>query len=243
MGGLSFRKLRADEIECRISILKKTGVSLLLYKDARVDQNLLDETVGPMNWQKSYSRDNANCTVSVWDEEKKQWISKEDTGKESYTEKEKGLASDSFKRACFCWGIGRELYTAPYIWVDAKDCKIVEEEGKLKCKNNFFVSQIGYDEKGNINSLKISNGYKDVFRHGAVNNVPEPEKKPEAAKKEEPEKEMATEAQIKVLRDLTAKYGLSLEMWAKAGGKSIATLTAQDAGNMLTAIKRKFGEA
>lgn len=243
MGGLSFRKLRADEIECRIAMVKKNGVSLLLYKDARVDQNLLDETVGPMNWQKSYSRDNANCTVSVWDGEKKQWISKEDTGKESYTEKEKGLASDSFKRACFCWGIGRELYTAPYIWVDAKDCKIVEEEGKLKCKNNFFVSQIGYDEKGTINSLKISNGHKDVFRYGAVNNAPEPEEKPEASKKEEPEKEMATEAQIKVLQSLLSKYGLSLEKWLTKINRTKETLTSTEAGAMLVALKRQYGEA
>ncbi len=90
---------------------------MLLYKDARCDQNVLDEAVGPYNWQRSHNRDNANCIVSIWDEKKGQWISKEDTGTESRTEAEKGLASDSFKRACFNWGIGRELYTAPAIWV------------------------------------------------------------------------------------------------------------------------------
>lgn len=114
---LRFRPLRADEIECRISQVKPEGVSLLLYKNARCDMIILDETVGPLNWKRSHSRDNANCTVSIWDEGKKQWISKEDTGKESRTEAEKGLASDSFKRACFNWGIGRELYTAPDIWI------------------------------------------------------------------------------------------------------------------------------
>ena len=123
---LEFRLLRANEIDCRISQVKQNGLSLLLYKDARVDQNILDETVGPMNWQRSHSRENANCTVSIWDEEKKMWVSKEDTGKESNTEAEKGLASDSFKRACFNWGIGRELYTAPFIWIDKRDCKIIE---------------------------------------------------------------------------------------------------------------------
>lgn len=122
---LKFRLLKASEIDCRIATVSQKGVSVLLYKDARVDQNILDETVGPMNWQRSHSRDNANCTVSLWDDEKKQWISKEDTGTESYTEKEKGLASDSFKRACFNWGIGRELYTAPFIWIPAGDCKVV----------------------------------------------------------------------------------------------------------------------
>ena len=118
---MKFRKLRADEVDCRIS---DKGLSLLLYKDARCDMNILDETVGPMNWQRSHSRDNANCTVSIYDTEKQIWVSKEDTGTESYTEKEKGLASDSFKRACFNWGIGRELYTAPFIWIGADKCKL-----------------------------------------------------------------------------------------------------------------------
>ena len=86
-----FRLLRADEIDCRIAQIRENGLSLLLYKDARVDQNILDETVGEMNWQKSYSRDNANCVVSIWDEAKKMWISKEDTGTESNTEKERDL--------------------------------------------------------------------------------------------------------------------------------------------------------
>lgn len=113
-----FRDLRADEVECRIDTVKEgKGVSLLLYKDARCDMNILDETVGEMNWQKRYSRENANCEVGIWDAEKEQWIWKEDTGTESKTEAEKGLASDSFKRACFNWGIGRELYTAPFIWM------------------------------------------------------------------------------------------------------------------------------
>ena len=87
---MEFRTLKANEIDCRISTINQKGLSLLLYKDARVDQNILDETVGPMNWMRHHSRDNANCTVSIWDEEKKQWIEKEDTGTESYTEKEKG---------------------------------------------------------------------------------------------------------------------------------------------------------
>ena len=159
---LSFRLLRADEIDCRIATVSKKGVSLLLYKDARVDQNILDETVGPMNWQRSHSRDNANCTVSIWDKEKGQWVSKEDTGKESNTEAEKGLASDSFKRACFNWGIGRELYTAPFIWIDEAHCNIRESgrtdwDGKpiQTCNDRFRVSQIGYDDNHTITSLVI----------------------------------------------------------------------------------------
>ena len=100
---LKFRDLKANEIDVRISTLNEKGASLLLYKDARVDQDILDETVGAMNWQRKHLRDNANCIVEIWDNDKKMWISKEDTGTESFTEKEKGLASDSFKRACFNW--------------------------------------------------------------------------------------------------------------------------------------------
>ncbi|MBR5583951.1 MAG: hypothetical protein IKW21_05435 [Lachnospiraceae bacterium] len=161
---MKFRTLRADEIECRINMIKPNGLSLLLYKDARVDQNILDEAVGPMNWQRFHSRDNANCTVSIWDEAKKQWVAKEDTGKESFTEKEKGLASDSFKRACFNWGIGRELYSAPFIWIGSDKCEIKptgrkDKYGKdvMKCDDNFFVEQILYDENRNIVALSIGN--------------------------------------------------------------------------------------
>ena len=120
---MRFRALRADEVEARVAIVKENGVSLLLYKDARCDMNILDETVGSYNWQRTHSRENANCTVSLWDMDKQQWISKEDNGTESFTEKEKGLASDSFKRACFNWGIGRELYTAPFIWISPDKLK------------------------------------------------------------------------------------------------------------------------
>nr|DAU56417.1 MAG TPA: Rad52/22 family double-strand break repair protein [Caudoviricetes sp.] len=166
-----FRLLRADEIDCRIAQIREDGLSLLLYKDARVDQNILDETVGEMNWQKSYSRENANCTVSIWDEAKKMWISKEDTGTESNTEKEKGLASDSFKRACFCWGIGRELYSAPSIWIKPEDCRTFykNQSGKLTCNDHFYVSRIEYSDARNIIALEIMNRStgKVVYRLGS----------------------------------------------------------------------------
>lgn len=159
-----FRLLNADEIECRVSTCNEKGVSLLLYKDARCDMNILDETVGPMNWQKEYSRDNANCTVTLWDEKKNQWISKEDTGTESFTEKEKGLASDSFKRACFNWGIGRELYTAPFIWITADKVNLVPKpKGTgMTTFDKFDVQSIGYDDKGRVNQLTIVNSKKGV---------------------------------------------------------------------------------
>lgn len=155
---LKFRTLNADEIDCRIATINQKGLTLLLYKDARVDQNILDEAVGAMNWQRHHSRDNANCIVALWDNEKQQWIEKEDTGTESFTEKEKGLASDSFKRACFNWGIGRELYTAPFIRVSAENASIKQAaNGKLQCYDKFIVEQIIYDDKRNIVALAIKN--------------------------------------------------------------------------------------
>ena len=152
-----FRDLRADEIECRVAQAKDNGVSILLYKDARCDQNILDETVGPMNWQRRHTRENANCIVSIWDEGKHLWIDKEDTGTESNTEKEKGLASDSFKRACFNWGIGRELYTAPFIWIKPEDCTALRQYGeKWKCFDTFEVQKIVIEKK-RIMAIAIRN--------------------------------------------------------------------------------------
>lgn len=115
------RPLRADEIEVRVGQVYEKGVSMLLYKNARTDMQMLDETFGAMNWQKDYKeiKGNLYCGIGVWDEVKGEWVWKWDCGTESNTEKEKGEASDAMKRACFNvgGGIGRELYTAPFIWL------------------------------------------------------------------------------------------------------------------------------
>ena len=156
MKDLKFRTLKADEIECRIGTIKEgSGLSLLLYKDARCDMNLLDETVGIMNWQRTHEVIDGKlcCIVSIWDDEKNQWINKQDVGTESNTEAEKGVFSDSFKRACVNVGIGRELYTAPFIWVGADKCNL---NGK-KCYDRFRVSNIHYDENRCIDGLVIVN--------------------------------------------------------------------------------------
>lgn len=153
-----FRTLSASEIDARVSTVTAKGCSILLYKDARVDMNILDDTVGVMNWQRSHQLigDRLYCTVSIWDDDKQTWISKQDVGTESYTEKEKGQASDSFKRACFNLGIGRELYTAPFIWIDAKNIKLEQmDNGKYTTKDRFMVADIGYDNAKNINRLVI----------------------------------------------------------------------------------------
>lgn len=157
-----FRELRADEIDCRVSTVSAKGCSLLLYKDARCDMNILDETVKPENWQRTHEVVNGNlfCNVSIYDEGTGHWITKQDVGVESYTEKEKGQASDAFKRACFNWGIGRELYTAPFIWISEKDVALKEKEERGQKKfttyDKFRVTQIIYDN-GIIVALAIKN--------------------------------------------------------------------------------------
>lgn len=161
------RTLNASEIDARVAQVTKKGCSILLYKDARVDMNILDEVFGVKGWKRSHQLigDRLYCTVEIWDGMKEQWISKQDVGTESYTEKEKGQASDSFKRACFNIGIGRELYTAPFIWIKAKDITIEENETthKLTVKERFMVDSIGYDEDRNINRLVIRKvGYNGV---------------------------------------------------------------------------------
>lgn len=147
---MEFRLLRADEIDCRVSTVSQWGVGLLLYKDARCDMNILDEKVTPFNWQRDHKelKGNIYCGVSIFDEKRGIWVTKWDCGKESYTESEKGEASDSFKRACFNWGIGRELYTAPNMFVFAKDLKTLENDGKKwTCKDSFKVTDIQYVDK------------------------------------------------------------------------------------------------
>lgn len=150
-----FRTLRADELDCRVGTCNEKGFTLLLYKDARCDQNILDETVGAENWQRDHKEVKGNlfCGVSIWDDVKKQWITKWDCGVESNTEKEKGEASDSFKRACFNWGIGRELYTAPFIYVKGNTEK--NNKGKdVPSFRSLKVSEIEYTD-GKITKLAI----------------------------------------------------------------------------------------
>lgn len=156
---MKFRTLYASEIECRVGQCKENGCTLLLYKDARVDMNLLDETVGCMNWKREHVVVNNNlyCTVSIWDADKKEWVSKQDVGTESNTEAVKGESSDSFKRACFNIGIGRELYTTPFIWIklDKTEVKSYNNKYSLDPSVKFSVSTIEYNDKREISKLII----------------------------------------------------------------------------------------
>ena len=152
-----FRTLRADEIECRVGAVTDKGVSLLMYKDARVDMRLLDEVVGAENWQRKHELIDGQlfCTVSIRNE-KGEWVGKQDVGTESNTEKEKGRASDAFKRACFNWGVGRELYSCPFVWVNlAQNEWKANASGKSQPRVKFHVSEIAYDDNRNVSRLVI----------------------------------------------------------------------------------------
>lgn len=160
------RALKPDEIEVRVGTVGAKGVTMLLYKNARVDRQILDDTFGQMNWSCRYEEHKGNlfCSIGVYDPDKKEWVWKEDCGTESNTEKEKGEASDSFKRACVNWGIGRELYTAPLIFIRAKT-EPVGNGYRLSDKRDGYgykVAQIEY-EGGRISHLVITKNGTQVF--------------------------------------------------------------------------------
>ena len=159
-----FRDLRADEIECRVQSVKENGLVLLLYKDARVDMNILDETVGASNWQNKFYENKGIlfCSLGINTNFDKpdlpdRWVWKDDAGVESNTEAEKGNASDARKRAGFAWGIGRELYTAPFTWIPVDKCNI--KNGK--CYDRFIVEKIKIEDK-QITAVAIWNVTKNV---------------------------------------------------------------------------------
>lgn len=186
MSGM-FRPLEAEDIEIRVAQVTQKGVSLLLYKTARTDANMLDEVVGENGWQNDFKVIDGVLFGGIGIRENGEWVWKWDCGTESNTEKEKGEASDAFKRAGFKWGIGRELYTAPFIWIDSGKCEIKQNERtqKMECKNRFRVSEIAYDG-GKISHLTIENTSKGcaVFwyeRPGAKVNARTPDEEPWAS--------------------------------------------------------------
>ena len=163
-----FRLLKADEIEVRVAQVTEKGCSLLLYKDARCDMNILDETVGAMNWQNKFYEQKGIlfCSLGINTNYKSpelpdRWVWKDDAGTESNSEAEKGNASDARKRAGFAFGIGRELYTSPFIWVGKDKLEMFEKGGKWFVKDKFRVEKIAYDEKKRISGLSIVNQNND----------------------------------------------------------------------------------
>lgn len=161
---MKFRDLRAEEIECRVGTVNQSGkgLTLLLYKTARVDADILDETVGSENWQCEFYEQKGTlfCKVGILcdcRDGRSEWVWKDDAGAPSNMEAQKGEASDAFKRACFKWGIGRELYTAPFIWVPQGCCDIVQQQnGKYTCYDRFEVAKVAIED-GRLVGIRIVN--------------------------------------------------------------------------------------
>ena len=249
---MEFRKLRADEIDARVAQIKENGLSLLLYKDARCDMRILDETVGAYRWRRSHQLIDGQlfCTVEIYDSSIGEWVGKQDVGVESQTEAEKGRASDSFKRACFNWGIGRELYTAPFIWIPAGNYSAKEDRGKWKTFDKFKVTSIGYEGES-ISQLTIINQKtgRKVFEFGArvarggtldpdaQNPTPEPVKPRETAPASSGS--YITEHDWNVLKQVCTEKGISPEEVLHRYGfdpKKPSTVTVGAYGDMIKAI-------
>ena len=253
------RLLKADEIECRVSVINEKGLSLLLYKDARVDQKILDETFGIFGWKRSHQSIEGNlyCTVEIYDKESGQWVAKQDVGTTGYTEKEKSQASDSFKRACFNWGIGRELYTAPFIWIPAGKVVIGSREGQNKekryyCNDRFSVSSIQYNEDREISSLVIVNDkgqavYAMKMRNNAgitdsgKGNGTGEDKKKSAQKKlqEESKKTSISKDQMNSLQAELNRTGVTMEtVQDRYKIQEPGTMSEELYGKVMSALKR-----
>lgn len=218
-----FRLLEADEIECRVSQIAKDGsyLTILLYKTARTDADLLDETVGCDNWENDFKLVdgvlyggigiNYNKTGKSED-----MVWKWDAGTESNTEAEKGRASDAFKRAGFKHGIGRELYSAPYIRINAGDCNIKEvKQGVYKCYDHFKVGAIGYDNRERIDKLSITLKGREVYRLGGRRASQSP--KPDEPHNPGPEP-MFCEECMEEIRDYTSPSGVFTKAYDVAHG-------------------------
>ena len=167
------RLLRANEIEVKVKQVKQNGLVALLYKTARTDMDMLDEEFGPENWQCEYEeiKGNMYCKIGVLPYGRDEWVWKQDCGIESRQDddgnEKKGEASDAFKRAGFKWGIGRELYTAPFIWISADYVDIKQNDTKCTCNEKFSVSNIKYNENREITALEIVNSKgKVVYTFG-----------------------------------------------------------------------------
>lgn len=201
MAGL-FRDLRPCEVEARVAQCSEKGASLLLYKTARTDYTLLDETVGPSRWTCEYREVHGNlfCRLSIYNVDAGEWVGKENCGTESNMEAEKGEASDAMKRAGFAWGIGRELYTAPFIWVPADKLQRLSKNpksGRWQCLDRFEVTDMTV-ANGEIVGLAISHeGKRDmVYRYGGIKKAPEPPRDP-----------LPTKDQMTTLLDLAKTFG------------------------------------
>lgn len=253
MKDIKIRALKADEIECKVAQVSAKGVQLLLYKDARCDKRILDETFGMMKWADCYSeiKGNLYCSIMLYDEETGMWIQKQDCGVESaFGDKEKGEASDAFKRACFNVGIGRELYTKIFIWINTETVPSGKKDksGKdiYKLKDQFkswCVSYIETDnEKEKITYIEIADAKtKQVeFKWGTKGEV-KAEKKPTTTKKTEEKPKVVVKEQLdELLKEANGRGDLVVKVAEDFGYDNPRKIKVEDFEKVKTAIQAEI---
>lgn len=242
------RSLKPEEIEIRVQQVTEKGAQLLLYKDSRCDKRILDETFGIFGWENRYEEIKGNlfCTISIYDDEKQQWIDKCDCGTESFSEKEKGEASDAFKRAGFNVGIGRELYTRIFYFASVPTKK--NDKGKYDLVNKyekFTVAEISTNEETEkIEKIKIVDSKGNiVFSYG----YPKTTAKKEEIKKMDKPVEMIEEGQVTAIRILLKDHEeLKEAVYKKLGIASSkempSKLTKAQGTSLIKQLKAKVGE-
>lgn len=242
------RCLKPEEIEIRVQQITEKGAQLLLYKDSRCDKRILDETFGIFGWKDRYEEIKGNlfCTISIYDEAEQQWIDKCDCGTETFSEKEKGEASDAFKRAGFNVGIGRELYTRIFYFASVPTKK--NDKGKYDLANKyekFTVAEISTNEETEkIEKIKIADSKGNiVFSYG----YPKTTAKKEETKKMDKPVEMIEEGQITAIRILLKDHEeLKKAVYKKLGITSStempSKLTKAQGTSLIKQLKAKVGE-
>lgn len=239
---LKFPLLTADDIEVKVKKVTAKGAIALLYKTARVDMNMLDSTVGPMNWKCSYRdvKGNLYCEISIFDADKEEWVSKEDCGIESRDDgdgnQRKGEASDAFKRAGFKWGIGRELYTAPFTFIHCatrkrQDGRSYEMESPF---TRYSVKSIGYDVFGRINELAITDDSGDE-----VYNLKAPPKPAAPRYIDEPKQTVLLDEVHRTGWNVKSMLAFVGKKDIKSAPDSIAHITEQQFTWLIKALQKK----
>lgn len=244
-----YRLLKESEIDVRVGTVGAKGATLLLYKDARVDMNILDETHGSEYWQRDHReiKGNMYAGIGVWNDKINQWVWKWDCGTESMTEKEKGEASDSFKRACVNQGIGRELYTSPFIFVS---CETEQKDGrKYTLKNPFEfsgcrVKNISYNKDREISALTIvSKQGRVIFSTTETPTTNADNKDDNEPNFSEMAQEQITQSQANVLHELIRQFGADekkLCQYYKVA--AVEAMTNEQYSTALVELKKKYSK-
>lgn len=240
MAEKKIRNLNPEEIDCRVGAIMEQGISLLLYKDARVDQTILDEVFGIYGWQRRHNMigNELYCILSIWDDEKQQWVEKEDVGIESDYQKAKGAASDSFKRACFNVGIGRELYSAPFIYIPLNKVRMDDKNGKKAVKDSFSVKSIETSTDKIITALEIMNQRGEIVYTYRLNR-----KQVEPVREEEPQEPLSTE-EIQLLYMELGRTGVPVQqILSRYGITAIQQMDQKTYKKAISALKKSKSAA